>query len=484
MKVRLRTKVSLSFISVMLICMLVLDVAVFTVLEPLFIYDSKIQMLRYSQVIEEVMLGEEPDADVIDGILRSFYESYLITTDVVKDGERIASSVAEQFRNNTKKIERYEKLIGEYENSGERDYFKERYDEDEIRKFFYVHKCADGSYIIMQRKTDGIDQQVKLVIILLLFSELIIMLIGVCIWMVLTAPFTKLLEKMSVITKNISELNFDDKIGYSGKDLELGKLADSIDYLSDELSKSISDMEQELDQKKVMLRNLAHEIKTPLTTIKGYTENIQTVLPDNARVNRYCKIMLDECDSLDFLANEMMHAASFETSERFRVRELLQARDIFEIVSHVKNGFLEREIQVNYEPAELYANRELLRIVLSNYLDNAVKYSKKNTVIHVEGKCMEDRYLISVTNEGEAIDPSEQDLIWKPFYRTDKSRNRNGSHGIGLSLVKQIAEMHDGQVGVHCKEGMTTFYFSIPMSGLMENIVGKKHIQGQSGVEK
>lgn len=462
MKIRFRTKVSLLFTAIMLISMLILDVVVLTILEPVFISDSKKQMIRYSNTVEDMLNSGMEDWD---DILPSFYESYMIETQIVKDGKTIANSnITFRDRKHKNRNSILEKTIADYEKSGEERYFAELVDdEDKIRRLVYVYQCSDESYIVMRKDMRGIDQNVKLVSMFLLVSEAATMLMGILIWIIVTRPFIRMFEKMIITTKNISELNFENKINYSGRDLEVGVLADSIDHLSDELSRNIEELGEELEQKKVLLRNLAHEVKTPLTTIKGYTENIQMLMPEQKRINRYCSIMIDECDSLDFLANEMMQAASFENSKQYQVKENIQVEKISDMVRYMTNSITTHEIRIDMEPGVLYMNLEALRSVISNYLNNAVKYSKKDSVIYVEGKNTKNSYIFTVTNEGDEIPEGEKALIWKPFYRLDKSRTRNGSHGIGLSMVKQIADMYKAKVGVDCKEGMISFYFDIPI---------------------
>ena len=98
-----------------------------------------------------------------------------------------------------------------------------------------------------------------------------------------------------------------------------------------------------------------------------------------------------------------------------------------------------------------------------NYVKNAVKYGEKDKEIKILGSIQGEKYAFSVVNEGTEIAEDEKLLLWDLFYKKDKSRRRDSSHGIGLSMVKRIAEIHNGDVGVTSEGGRNTFNLYIPL---------------------
>ena len=234
--------------------------------------------------------------------------------------------------------------------------------------------------------------------------------------------------------------------------------------MSDELKESIENLKEDLEKRKCTLRDLAHEIKTPITTIRGYTESIEYFCADNEKVQKYCNIMLDECDEVTALINEMLMMSLLESDEYIQQsEEIVASRLLHELMIRVGNEFAEEEIKAEFESAELLCNADLIERALLNFISNAVKYGEKGREIILQGKNEKDRYVFSVTNYGSAISDDEQRKIWEAFYKNDKSRKRGGGHGLGLSIVSRIAKSHGGDVDLKSEEGKNTFVMWIPL---------------------
>ena len=103
----------------------------------------------------------------------------------------------------------------------------------------------------------------------------------------------------------MSQLDFSEKVNYRSND-EIGTLAESIDHLSDKLRENIEQMQRELERRKALIRNISHEIRTPVTTIRGYAENTQIVGPENKKIMHYSDIIIEECDALDDMVKEIL----------------------------------------------------------------------------------------------------------------------------------------------------------------------------------
>lgn len=448
-----------AFLGGVTLCLVLLNLTCGVLLQPVMVRDTKARMEKYEVILEEC--HENGTDEEVDMLLSELYDGCLIRASII-DKEGIVQHTTDVF-SRKRSIDVMEELIDRFEEHQEDPYFVEYQNSDKDPLTIYcIHKQASGGYIFMNRSIRGIEQNVQIVSWFLLMAGVMSALVGTIVWMVATRPFSRSMEQMSSVTHRIAQLDFSQRVNYKGRIQEIVVLAESIDDLSVRLEASLKEMNQELERRKELLRNLAHEIKTPLTTIRGYTENMEIVTAGNARAARYCQIMLEECTALDVLAAEMMEVSTLEGSEDFYELRLLDIGALFaSIRRRILREMPEKQIDIRAEQASIVGNPYLLERVVFNYLGNADRYRIPNTPILVEGHQIGDRYRISVTNEGEPIPKEEQDRIWDAFYKVDKSRKRSGSYGVGLSIVRQIAAMHNGEVGVTCQDGKTAFFLEL-----------------------
>lgn len=464
MKKSFRTKVVAVFLVSVLLCMLFLDLMCGVFLKQIFIYDTKKAMINYSEEIETEM---ENGSRNIDEILKNMNDSYAITASAVDSEANVFFSYRHFIDDEIKAS--YNTWMELYKSAVESDtkddhFFEEIADSEEgVEKLIFVEETDQGIYIIMSKEIKGIDQDIRVVTALLLAMSIVIVAIGTVVWGYATRPFTKQVEKMSRITNKMAKLNFDEKINYSSPD-EIGMLAKSIDSMSDELKESIENLKEDLEKRKCTLRDLAHEIKTPITTIRGYTENIQYFCGGDEKVQRYCNIMLDECDEVIALINEMLMMSLLESDEYIQQSEKIStSRLSHEVIIRTGNEFADENIKVEMESAELFCNADLIERALLNFISNAVKYGEKDREILLEGKVQKGRYVFSVVNYGAEINEQERRKIWEAFYKNDKSRRRGEGHGLGLSIVSRIAKSHGGDVDLKSEDGKNTFIMWIPL---------------------
>lgn len=463
MKKSFRTKLIAIFLVSVLLCMLFLDLMCGVFLRRIFIYDTKKAMVNYSEQIENEM---ENGSRNIDKLLRGMNDSYGITASAV-DGEANVFFSYRHFIDEEIKTS-YRKWMSDYENhisfNQESEHFFEQSKsaDEEVDKLIFV-TCTDrGIYIIMTKEIKGIDQDIRVVTMLLFGMSIVIVAIGTVVWGYVTRPFTTQIEKMSRITDKMAKLNFEEKINFSSED-EIGTLAKSIDRMSDELRDSIDNLKEDLEKRKCTLRDLAHEIKTPITTIRGYTENIQYFCEENQKVQKYCNIMVDECDEIIALVNEMLMMSLLESDEYISQYESISTQRLsHEVKIRIGNEFAEEKISVEMENGELFCNADLIERALLNFVTNAVKYGEKGKEIILTGRSEKDRYVFSVSNFGAEITEEEKRRIWEAFYKGDKSRRRGEGHGLGLSIVGRIAKSHGGDVDIESEDGKNTFIMWIP----------------------
>lgn len=463
MRKSFRLKVILAFTVSILLCVAVLIMGYRSMLRPIFIYDTKNSMENYARlVIDAYTSGSVTTGRTMNMIDSSHDIQSVILTEncevLVNSGEDIYPSSYKVTQ-----LRQWLEIYNEKKN-GDNIYRGEIVDStDNLARVVYIEPIGDGSFICMSKVVRGIDQEVRIATYVIAGMGIIIIAIGALIWSVLTKPFTKQMEKMSEVTKRMSLLRFDEKINYKGKD-EIGLLANSIDEMSEELKKSIDKLQKDVERRKRLIRDISHELKTPVTTIMGYTESIQIVAADNERVNRYCTIMLEECDVIQSLLSEMLYMSKLE-DEGYECRmEVIDTKELErKLVMRIENEFGDANINIEFEKTIICANETLVERAVFNYISNAVKYRYSDTAIAVKGYCENSAYVFSVSNFGNEISQEDRELMWDVFYKTDKSRTRSAKgHGIGLTMVKQIAQLHGGEVGIESEKSVNTFYIKFP----------------------
>jgi two-component system phosphate regulon sensor histidine kinase PhoR len=217
--------------------------------------------------------------------------------------------------------------------------------------------------------------------------------------------------------------------------------------------------------------NVSHELKTPITSIKGFVETLlddHEPSPENTR--RFLKIIEKQANRLDAIIEDLLSLSRLEQSkggaslkiERSRIMPIIEAA--VELCQHQAEA---RSIRIQVEcPADLAAdvNPPLLEQGLVNLINNAVKYSEDGQSVFIHAYAEDEMLVIEVIDEGTGIHANELDRIFERFYRIDKARSRDqGGTGLGLSIVKHIAQVHAGTVSVSSTPGEgSTFTLRLP----------------------
>lgn len=460
MKYTFRTKVIAYFLIGLVLFTMALSLTCSAFLREIFISDSKRKMIDYSQSISRIYT----DTENCKTLIHDIEFSYNIKTYISDYEGNIISEYNVSFLEYNS--ERFKLWIDDYRRYKDDDnyYISNEVDvSDGMNRIVFVSQIGESHYIIMTKAIKGIDQDIYLANTFIIISSVILAVFGTLVWSLTTKPFTREIEKMSRITENMAKLDFSEKINYVSKD-EIGVLARSVNSLSDSLDKSISDLHDDIEKRKQILRDLSHEIKTPITTIRGYTENIEYLTSDNERIRKYCSIMVEECDEINKLINEMLMMSKLESDDFYEIEDSISTEYFREFVmSRSANSFENIKLYVDFEKQELLCNRSLIEKSLLNMIENAHKYGISGQTITLKGYSDNGFYFFSVTNEGNEISEFDKKRIWDAFYKSDKSRNRNNSHGVGLSIVNAVANIHGGGVDLKSEAGLNTFIFYIKL---------------------
>ncbi|MGN0394906.1 MAG: ATP-binding protein [Coprococcus sp.] len=462
-KVSFRSKVIGLFLICIICCMLIVAICCRFFLRPLFVNNSRRNMLNYANIVEQTMKN---DADNLKSLLEEIETDYLIHTSVIMTDEMDETEIAEDGVSSRKNgVKRAKRWIERYNENTEKSepYFCEVENSNtETGMLVHIRVSEDGSYIVMNKSIKGIEQDIDLITIFIIIIGISIAIVGTVSFWILLRPSINRLEQMTVITEKMSELDFGERIKCESSD-EFGTLAYSVNKLSGELSQRIDELRDEIENRKTLIRNLSHEIKTPITTIRGYAENAQIVVKDNDKLTKYCNIIIDECDSVNDLVACMMDLSKLE-SDGYSCR--LEEIETSEFVENMCRRYVQKlpdiKLKWSAEKTHIMANPYLLERAIGNYFENAVKYGGPDCRIEINFYTKDDRAVFVVGNDGPMIPVEEQDKIWNAFYKQDKARTRNRSYGVGLPFVEQIARLHQGGVEVASKEGWTEFVLWMP----------------------
>lgn len=205
--------------------------------------------------------------------------------------------------------------------------------------------------------------------------------------------------------------------------------------------------------------NVSHELKTPITSIRGFIETIRSgSFDDPAMVDRFLHIIDQESERLYLLVQDILSLSEIETMEQDAAAQNFSLRQLCEEVVHLlKPTSLDKGIELEFdwqgEGIDYYGNRDRIKQVLINLLDNGIKYTDQGKVT-LKVSPQLGKVMIEVEDTGVGFAQEHQERIFERFYRVDKGRSRKrGGTGLGLSIVKNIVLREGGQVSVRSKEG-------------------------------
>ena len=311
-------------------------------------------------------------------------------------------------------------------------------------------------------------QNMMLNLILIVVLILAVTAFGLCTWTYhgVITPLTQL----KVATKNIKEGNLDFTIEKMGVE-EIGNLCEDFEEMRKRLKQSNEEKLAFDKENRELISNISHDLKTPITAVKGYVEGIMDGVADTPeKMNRYIRTIYTKANEMDRLINELTFYSKIDTNRIPYTFNKIHVKDYFEDCIDDLSVELESSgVSLTYfdyleEDAIVIADAEQLKRVINNIISNSLKYmNKPKGVINIRLRDVGDFIQIEIEDNGKGIAQKDLANIFDRFYRTDASRNSSkGGSGIGLSIVKKIMEDHGGQVWATSKEGTgTTMYLAL-----------------------
>ncbi len=290
---------------------------------------------------------------------------------------------------------------------------------------------------------------------------------------------TKPLREINKVAIRMSNLDFSQRCTMVYED-EIGNLGETLNFLGQNLDSSLNslkevnrklqndiDREREIEiMRKEFIADVSHELKTPITLIKGYAEGIKdgVFLEDN--MNSSLNIIIEESDKMSNLVRDMLQISSLESGKVILNKELFFIDNLVKnVVKRLHHSIDNKNINIdlNLYEKQIYGDAFKIEQVITNFLTNAIRHTPCGGSILVEMYQKGNITQLSFENTGELINNEEIDKIWDKFYKIDKSRNRKDSGtGLGLSIVKNIVGLHQGKYGVENTKRGVRFYFELP----------------------
>lgn len=336
---------------------------------------------------------------------------------------------------------------------------------------FYFNDGSTGTFFIITPVTELLPQLKTLFMQVFVIAFVILLLTSVFLTIWLYRGIMTPIEKLQKATQNIKDGNLDFSLETDTHD-EIGELCHDFEAMRLQL-KSTTEQKLKYDtENRELISNISHDLKTPITAIKGYCEGIiDGVANTPERIDKYIKTIYNKSMEMDLLINELTFYSKVDTNKLPYNFEKINVTNFFN--DCVEEINLEMESRENMELSyrnhidsrtKIVADPEQLKRVINNIISNSIKYlDKPKGFIDIVIKDDADYVTIEISDNGRGIPTTALPHIFNRFYRADASRNTSkGGSGIGLSIVKKIIEDHGGHVGASSIDGEgTTIFFSL-----------------------
>lgn len=325
------------------------------------------------------------------------------------------------------------------------------------------HNDVFKGSIIMHTSLNEIKEPLERVYeIIWLAAILAIMGSGFIIYYFCQKIIIKPLAKINYVADKISKGEVERRVHLNSKD-EIGILAESFNTMAESLEKIE-------ENRREFISNVSHEIRTPLTSIKGFIGAILDGVIPREKENYYLSLAQDETQRLARLVNDLLDLSAIEAGELklnigdVNISEIIRIT-IIKLENKIKVKDLNVEVYLDDEDLHVIGDRDRLTQVVTNLVDNAIKYSNQSGLMQVKTKIKNNKVYVSIYNSGPRI--SEEDIknIWSRFYKADKARSSKVSTGLGLSIVRSILTQLGEDIWVRNKpEGGVEFTFTLKIN--------------------
>ncbi len=323
------------------------------------------------------------------------------------------------------------------------------------------------AYVVIHTPETGIEQMTQQYLNISYLLLVALLLLSLIILFFFTEMVYIPLRRITLATEQYATGHMDYKLSVDSDD-EMGYLAATLSYMAGEIDRS------EEDQKK-FIANVSHDFRSPLTSIRGYlTAMLDGTIPPEMH-EKYLQIVLNETERLTKLTNDLLalnnlssHGMMLDRSDFDINRTIRETVATFEGTCRDKN--LGIDLILTDDQMIVNADETRIQQVLYNLIDNAIKFSHRDSAVRIETTEKRNKVFVSVKDFGIGIPKEDQKLIFDRFYKSDSSRGKDKKGtGLGLSIVREIIRAHEENINVVSTEGVgTEFIFSLEKAAVME----------------
>ena len=295
---------------------------------------------------------------------------------------------------------------------------------------------------------------------LFFMTALVVLMISFMASSVTTMRQIQPIREMAAATRQYAEGNFDIRMNDYGREDEIGELAASFNNMAESL-------QQTERQRREFIANISHELKTPMTTIAGYTDGILdgTIPPENER--QYLQIISNESRRLSRMVRRMLDVSQLQVMDplrggnHFDICESMR-RVLISMEKKINDRHLDVDADIPEEPILVLGDNDMITQVIYNLLENAAKFAREGSTLYLGVTTIDGKARVTVRNVGDTIPAEELPLLFERFHKSDKSRSEDKDGvGLGLYIVKTILEQHRETIRVTSENGVTAFTFSL-----------------------
>ena len=330
------------------------------------------------------------------------------------------------------------------------------------RSYLYVADYEEDNQTIVRLAMpfDGLTQSISILLAPFIFSICISFMV---VFILSKRMADEIVEPFQDITNTINSTNIsEDVLSFDKYDYpELYKITDALTNMSMENKKYFERLGKEKKVRQEFFSNASHELKTPLTSIRGYTELIRShTIQDSAQIDTCLDCVLKESDHMTQLINDILTISKLETEEMQVTYSHIQVKKLLDSVVETLKPQIEAmdlKVYVNATDFTVFASLDHIKGIFYNLISNAIKYNKSNGRIDIELKKNQKNMYFSVEDTGIGIAKKDQERIFQRFYRVDKQRSKTiPGTGLGLSIVKHVVYYYEGKIHLTSKENIGT----------------------------
>lgn len=323
--------------------------------------------------------------------------------------------------------------------------------------------------VLLSSPMNGIENAANGGILIMLISIGAAIVLALALGMILSRRFTKPLIKMNTAAQLMADGHYDIDVKTSQKD-EIGELSATLEVLSVQLDKAEKQTENLERMRRDFITNISHELRTPITVIRGISESLRDgILPEGSNTQECYDQMVLESRGMQRLIGDLLDLSRLQNPD-FKIQ--MDKVDMHDIILDSLRGIgnlaskkgVELLSELNAEQYSVTGDYDRLRQLLNILLDNAVKFTPSGKKITVQAENKDKGLMVSVIDEGCGMPPDMISHIFDRFYRAQNSLNKSGT-GLGLAIAKQIADRQNIQINVSSIEGNgTTFELYVPIT--------------------